>query len=111
MSGGRSQPSAGDLKSVYDYDYLGRRTRMRVYHCDAGSSDWATAAEVDRRFVYDGWSLETEMDGLDTDEDGNTAILSQARSSCITTIGLVLKISASTAAPARGVVSAASDRP
>ncbi|MFO0972534.1 MAG: hypothetical protein U1A27_03710 [Phycisphaerae bacterium] len=72
-----TQPSGGDLKSVYDYDYLGRRTRKRVYHWDTGSSDWATAPDLDRRFVYDGWNLVTEMDGLDTDEDGNPAILRQ----------------------------------
>ncbi|MFO0972532.1 MAG: hypothetical protein U1A27_03700 [Phycisphaerae bacterium] len=35
----------GDLKSVYDYDYVGRRTRKRVFHWDAGSSDWATTAD------------------------------------------------------------------
>ncbi|MFO0972891.1 MAG: RHS repeat-associated core domain-containing protein [Phycisphaerae bacterium] len=72
-----TQPTAGDLKSVYDYDYLGRRTRKRVFHWDAGAGDWSATPDLDRRFVYDGWNLVTEMDGLDTDEDGSPAILRQ----------------------------------
>ncbi|MFO0972529.1 MAG: RHS repeat-associated core domain-containing protein [Phycisphaerae bacterium] len=72
-----TQPAAGDLKSVYDYDYLGRRTRKRVFHWDPGSSDWASTPDLDRRFVYDGWNRVTEMDGLDTDESGSPAILRQ----------------------------------
>ncbi|MFO0971984.1 MAG: RHS repeat-associated core domain-containing protein [Phycisphaerae bacterium] len=59
-----TQPTAGDLKSVYDYDYLGRRTRARLYEWDAMASEWAATPLVDTRFVYDGWNLLVEWDDL-----------------------------------------------
>ncbi|MGE0481748.1 MAG: RHS repeat-associated core domain-containing protein [Phycisphaerae bacterium] len=52
-------------KWLYDYDYLGRRVRMRrVTLIDDDPVTWGTTADIDRRFVYDGWLLLEELDGL-----------------------------------------------
>src|SRR5262249_18393422 len=55
-------PGAG-LKSVsFEYDYLGRRVRKRVW--DDTPPPHSVSPVQDRRFVYDGWLPVLELDGM-----------------------------------------------
>jgi RHS repeat-associated protein len=38
---------------------------------NGGAGDWKAEPDVDRRYVYDGWNLLVELDGLDHDENGS----------------------------------------
>ncbi len=60
--------TAGAKKVVFAYDYMNRRVRKRVYNWNSGggSGAWETTPCLDRRFVYDGWLLLLELDGLST---------------------------------------------
>jgi RHS repeat-associated protein len=60
-------PGAGDKKVVYGYDYQGRRIRTQVFAWNTGSAAWSTSPESDVRFVYDGWRVIMELDGLNAD--------------------------------------------
>ncbi len=55
-------PAPGRHKVQFDYDYLGRRVRKRAY--DYVSGQYQTTPVLDLRFVYDGWNLLEELDGL-----------------------------------------------
>ncbi|TWT45062.1 tRNA(Glu)-specific nuclease WapA precursor [Phycisphaerae bacterium RAS1] len=55
--------AGGITRSEYAYDYLGRRVIKRVYTWDESNDEWDLT--LDRRFVYDGWLLLLELDGLD----------------------------------------------
>lgn len=55
-------------KLLFDYDWMSRRERKRVYHSAVGG---ASPAE-DRRFTYDGWNLLSEYTA-----SGSTLIVSQ----------------------------------
>lgn len=60
-------PQGGeDQKVEYVYDYLGRRVVRRVYGWDAQAGDWTGPAAV-TKYVYDGWRVIMELDGLDED--------------------------------------------
>lgn len=52
----------GDRKLEFTYDYMSRRVqkRDRLY----SSSAWTTT--LDRKFVYDGWNVLLELDGLNS---------------------------------------------
>lgn len=52
-------PGAGSKKLVFDYDYMGRRVRKRVYNYNTGTSTWEETATKDLKFVYDQWTLDT----------------------------------------------------
>jgi RHS repeat-associated protein len=59
----------GNLKVAFGYDYLGRRVCKTVYNWvvdpnNPQNSHWATTPSVERKFVYDGWLLLLELDGL-----------------------------------------------
>jgi len=56
-------PSAASKKLVFTYDYMGRRVRKQVY--DWISSAWSLSK--DTKFVYDGWNLLLELNGLSSD--------------------------------------------
>ncbi len=61
--------TAAAKKVVFAYDYMNRRVRKRVYNWNSsggGSGAWETTPCLDRRFVYDGWLLLLELDGLST---------------------------------------------
>jgi len=58
-------PSAASKKLVFTYDYMGRRVRKRVYSYSAGA--WNSTPTTDRKFVYDGWNLLLELNGLSSD--------------------------------------------
>jgi hypothetical protein len=51
---------SGAQKAQYVYDYLGRRVQKQVWTYAGGS--WSPP--VARQFVWDGWRLVLEMDGL-----------------------------------------------
>jgi RHS repeat-associated protein len=46
----------------FAYDYLGRRVRKQAFPRSGGG--WSTTPSLDRRFVYDGWNLLEELNGL-----------------------------------------------
>ena len=52
-------PMAGDVRSEYLYDHLGRRVRKLV---ETRLADGTWAAPVARCFVYDGWQVVSEAD-------------------------------------------------
>ncbi|TWT45283.1 tRNA3(Ser)-specific nuclease WapA precursor [Phycisphaerae bacterium RAS1] len=51
------------VRSEFAYDYLNRRVMKRVYDWDEGEEEWVLV--LDRRYVYDGWRVVLELDGLD----------------------------------------------
>jgi len=53
------------MKLVFTYDYMGRRVRKQVYSYSAGA--WNSTPTTDRKFVYDGWNLLLELNGLSSD--------------------------------------------
>jgi len=57
-------PIASSVRSVFDYDYMNRRIRKRNYARTSGNAGWSTTPVLDRRFLYDGWNLLEELDGL-----------------------------------------------
>src|SRR5690606_17842674 len=57
-----SQPVNGDKKLVFDYDYMSRRVRKRVWNWQTGN--WQL--ETDLRFVYDGWNVALVLGGSNT---------------------------------------------
>ncbi|GAF83527.1 unnamed protein product, partial [marine sediment metagenome] len=54
-----TNPSNGDKKVVFEYDYMSRRVRKSVYNYDTG---WESTAETDLKFVYDGWNVVLVLD-------------------------------------------------
>ncbi|TWT45270.1 tRNA3(Ser)-specific nuclease WapA precursor [Phycisphaerae bacterium RAS1] len=52
------------LRSEYAYDYLNRRVMKRVYTWDDGEDEWNLT--LDRRYVYDGWRVLLELDGMNS---------------------------------------------
>jgi len=58
----------------FEYDYMGRRVRKVTYPWDVGTEDWMEAPDSDIRFVYDGWNLVQEIDGLVEVESGVTDV-------------------------------------
>lgn len=58
------QPQDGVPRVVFTYDYLGRRVRKQTFAWNAGTNTWNTTPAKDIRFVYDGWNLVMELDGL-----------------------------------------------
>ncbi|TWT45273.1 tRNA(Glu)-specific nuclease WapA precursor [Phycisphaerae bacterium RAS1] len=65
---GGGTPAADEVsqtRSVFDYDYQNRRVRKRVYAWTPGSpGSWSLTKDV--RFVYDGWRVLLELDGLNS---------------------------------------------
>ena len=60
-----SPSTSSDKKLVFAYDYLGRRIEKQVYAWVAGNpGSWSTTASLQRRFVWDGWKLLEELNGL-----------------------------------------------
>ena len=57
---------ADRLRLEFDYDFLGRRVGKRVMNWDSGAGDWSLATKL--RFIYDGWNLIAEMDGMNGNE-------------------------------------------
>jgi len=55
-------PAEGSKKLVLAYDYMGRRVRKQVYTYSDGA--WLEMPTEDRLFVYHGWNLLMELDGL-----------------------------------------------
>ena len=53
---------------------MGRRIRKVAYAWDDVAEDWETAPDMDLRFVYDGWNLVQEIDGLVEVESGVTDV-------------------------------------
>ena len=60
-------PSDGDIKVEFHYDWLGRRVKKSVYKWN--SEAWETEAEYEKFFVYDGYNAIEEI----TSKDGKTA--------------------------------------
>jgi len=52
-------PSEGDKKAVFDYDYMSRRIRKRLYTHDG--NNWQLSEDL--RFVYDQWNPVLVLDG------------------------------------------------
>ncbi len=56
--------------NVGRHDYLGRRVRKQVFDWDPAANEnegaWETSPTTDLRFVYDGWNLLMELDGLNS---------------------------------------------
>jgi RHS repeat-associated protein len=63
-----SAPVSGSKKLEFAYDYMNRRVRKQVFVRTAGT--WPTTPETDTRFVYDGWNVILELDGLNTGGTG-----------------------------------------
>jgi hypothetical protein len=55
-------PAEGAKKVAFAYDYLGRRVEKKVWTYTNGS--WPTQPSLVRRFVWSGWLLLMELDGL-----------------------------------------------
>jgi RHS repeat-associated protein len=60
-------PGSGDVKLAFTYDYMSRRVRKQVFDWDDVGEEWETTASLDRKFVYDGWNVLLELDGLNSD--------------------------------------------
>jgi len=58
----KSPLADGAKKLVLAYDYMGRRVRKQVYTYADGA--WSEMPAEDRLFVYYGWNLLMELDGL-----------------------------------------------
>ena len=58
--------SGGDKKVVFSYDAFGRRIRKQVFPWNDTTSSWGSA-ESDTKFLYDGWRVIMEFDGLNSD--------------------------------------------
>jgi len=54
---------------------MGRRVRKVTYPWNVGTEDWMEAPDSDIRFVYDGWNLVQEIDGLVEVESGVTDVV------------------------------------
>jgi RHS repeat-associated protein len=59
-----SIPEADRVRLEFEYDALGRRIKKTVKHWD--TSAWSSADSV-TKFVWDGWMLIAELDGLNSD--------------------------------------------
>ena len=57
-------PNTGDKKLHFAYDHMGRRVLKQVWTYTAGS--WGTPTAV-TKYVYDGWRVIMELDGLNND--------------------------------------------
>jgi RHS repeat-associated protein len=59
-------PLAGSQRVEFSYDYVGRRVEKRVYNWDADPNNphWYTTPATVRRFVWSGWLMLLELDGL-----------------------------------------------
>jgi len=58
-------PITGSLKSVFTYDYMGRRVRKQIYLYAGGQ--WNSTPTIDRKFIYDQWNLLVELNALSSD--------------------------------------------
>ena len=57
-------PNTDDKKLQFAYDHMGRRVLKRVWTYTAGSWGNPTA---ETKYVYDGWRVIMELDGLNSD--------------------------------------------
>ncbi len=57
-------PKNGDKKLQFAYDHMGKRVLKKVWTYTAGS--WGTPTAV-TKYVYDGWRVIMELDGLNND--------------------------------------------
>jgi len=55
-------PAAAKLKLAFAYDYRGRRVEKRVYQWN-GSAYESSPSSI-TRFLYDGWNMVAELDGM-----------------------------------------------
>jgi len=60
-----TSPLGGSMKSVFTYDYMGRRVRKQIYLYSGGA--WNSTPTIDRKFIYDGWNLLLELNALSSD--------------------------------------------
>ncbi|MEW6252076.1 MAG: RHS repeat-associated core domain-containing protein [Planctomycetota bacterium] len=58
-------PTVGVLRAEYRYDYRGRRIEKRLFAWNG--SAWNPSPYAIRRYVWDGWRLVLELDGLNQD--------------------------------------------
>src|SRR5262249_41532002 len=49
-------------KSLFSYDYRSRRIEKQVFNWDIASQEYQAA--ISTRFLYDGWTLVAELDGM-----------------------------------------------
>ncbi|MBK9120264.1 MAG: RHS repeat-associated core domain-containing protein [Phycisphaerales bacterium] len=59
-----ANPGSGDKKAVFVYDYRNRRVQKSVY--EHNGSAWGGSPAARTRYVWDGWLLIAELDGLDS---------------------------------------------
>ncbi|MBK9120263.1 MAG: RHS repeat-associated core domain-containing protein [Phycisphaerales bacterium] len=59
-----ASPGSGDKKAVFVYDYRNRRVQRTVY--EHNGSAWGGSPVARTRYVWDGWLLIAELDGLDS---------------------------------------------
>jgi hypothetical protein len=57
-----TQPAVGDVRLAFTYDYLHRRVWKQVFTWNGTA--WPATPSSDIRFVYDGWNVLMELDGL-----------------------------------------------
>ncbi|MBK9120265.1 MAG: RHS repeat-associated core domain-containing protein [Phycisphaerales bacterium] len=57
-----ASPGNGDKKAVFVYDYRNRRVQRTVY--EHNGSAWGGSPVARTRYVWDGWLLIAELDGL-----------------------------------------------
>jgi RHS repeat-associated protein len=57
-------PDNAKLKLVFEYDHLGRRIGKTVYNWVSG--EWNPTPLRQTKFVYDGWNLIAELDGMNS---------------------------------------------
>ncbi|MBK9120266.1 MAG: RHS repeat-associated core domain-containing protein [Phycisphaerales bacterium] len=57
-----ASPGSGDKKAVFVYDYRNRRVQKSVY--EHNGSAWGGSPVARTRYVWDGWLLIAELDGL-----------------------------------------------
>jgi RHS repeat-associated protein len=55
-----------DPKVMFAYDHLGRRVRKQVFTWNGNLGTW-TGPTKDVKYVYDGWRVIMELDGLNSD--------------------------------------------
>ncbi len=92
-------PGYRQRRLEFEYDYMSRRIRKLVFGWNSTTEDWEVDPEVDLRFVYDGWNLVQEIDGLVT---AGSSVTDVAREY---TWGLDLSGQSGNVAPANGRLS------
>ncbi len=56
-------PAGVRLRLEFEYDAFGRRIAKRVYPWDPAQNDYAREPRLERRWIYDGWTVAAELDG------------------------------------------------